>query len=132
MAKAMIIVDTCIWVPFFNRPQSVAKQYVDQLIDDDAVVMLGPILAEILQGFKREQQADWVASELRHLQFVNVEWDDWKQAAALGRKLVEQGHRLPLSDLIIGAIALRHQFKICTTDPHFQLIQGISVFAPGN
>ena len=31
----LILVDTCIWVPFFNRPQSRTKQIVDELIDED-------------------------------------------------------------------------------------------------
>lgn len=109
-----------------NRPHSVEKQFVDQLIDDNEVVMIGPILAEILQGFKRDQEADWVASELRHLQFIPVDWEDWKQAATLGRRLAKQSHRIPLSELVIAAVAVRHQYLVCTTDPYFQLITEVT------
>ncbi len=44
----LVLVDTCIWVPFFNRPQSVEKKVVDTLLDDDRAVLIGPIVTEIL------------------------------------------------------------------------------------
>ena len=43
-----VVVDTCIWVDFFNRPRSRAKAAVDTLIDEDRVVVLGPVLAEVV------------------------------------------------------------------------------------
>jgi hypothetical protein len=56
----LVLVDTCIWVPFFNRPQSPEKRVVDQLLDEDRVALVGPILTEVLQGFRRDEQADWL------------------------------------------------------------------------
>ena len=35
----LVLVDTCIWVPFFNRPNSSEKQAVDELLDDDRALM---------------------------------------------------------------------------------------------
>ena len=65
--REIVLVDTCIWVPFFNRLRSREKQSVDELLDDDRVALVGPILTEILLGFRRDEYADWVASELRGL-----------------------------------------------------------------
>jgi hypothetical protein len=47
----LVLVDTCIWVPFFNRPYSGEKQAVDELLDDDRGALIGPVLTEILLGF---------------------------------------------------------------------------------
>lgn len=44
----LVVIDTCIWVPFFNRPQSAEKTVVDALLDEDRAAILGPILTEIL------------------------------------------------------------------------------------
>ena len=33
--------------------------------------------------------------------------------------LAANGHRLPLTDLVIAAIALRHDLFVYTVDPHF-------------
>ena len=78
-----VLVDTCIWVAFFNRPQSLEKQTVDELLDDDRATLIGPVLAEILLGFRRDEQADWVASELRGLRYLQVTWNEWR--AVTGR-----------------------------------------------
>lgn len=58
----LVLIDTCIWVPFFNRPQSPIKRAVDELLDEDRAALIGPVLAEILSGIKREPRADYLAS----------------------------------------------------------------------
>lgn len=120
-----VLVDTCIWVSFFNRPQSAEKRCVDALLDDDRAMLTGPIVAEILQGFAREAQAGYIASLLRGMRYTEPEWNDWQEAARLGRHLAAAGHRLPLSDLVIAAVARRIDAEVYTTDPHFDLLTGV-------
>lgn len=124
-----VLIDTCIWVPFFNRPQSLEKQTVDALLDDDRAALIGPIAAEILQGIPREPHANYIASLLRGIHSFDVEWEDWIEAARLGRRCAAQGHRLPLSDLILAAVAIRRDAEIYTIDPHFDLLVEIKRFA---
>lgn len=118
----LVLVDTCIWIPFFNRPQSREKQALDELLDDDRVALVGPIVTEILLGFRRDEQADWVAAELRGIHHVALSWDDWRAAAQLGRALRAGGHVLPQTDLVIAAVALKNDWRVWTTDPHFDHI----------
>jgi predicted nucleic acid-binding protein len=127
-AMDLVLIDTCVWVPFFNRPQSTEKKMVDALLDEDRAALIGPILAEILQGFRRDDRADWVASSLRGLHYLEVQWDDWRAAAHLGRRLIDRGHRLPLTDLTVAALAMRSDSAVYTSDPHFDLIQGLKRF----
>ena len=128
--REIVLVDTCIWVPFFNRPQSREKRHVDGLLDDDRAALVGPILAEILLGFRRDEYADWVASELRGLHFLEVTWDEWRAAARLGRKLIAQDHTLPQTDLVIAAVALTRDIAVYSSDPHFELIPDLKRFSP--
>jgi hypothetical protein len=60
-----VFVDTCIWASFFGKPGSPEKGAVDDLLDADRVALLGPLVAEVLLGFRRKDQADWVASRMR-------------------------------------------------------------------
>src|SRR5262245_47693893 len=129
-SKDLVLVDTCIWVPFFNRPKSREKQAVDELLDDDRAALTGPILAEVLLRFRRDEQADWVGSVLRGLHFLEATWDDWRAAARLGRQLIANGHSLPLSDLVIAAVALGRDLAVYSTDPHFDLIPGLKRYPP--
>jgi len=123
----LVLVDTCIWVSFFNRPQSADKKVVDALLDDDRAVLIGPIVTEILQGIRREAQANHVASLLRGMRCLETIWADWIEAARLGRRLAAAGHRLPLSDLILAAVSLRFDAEIYSTDPHFDLIGELKI-----
>jgi len=79
-----VFVDTCIWASFFTRPTSRETIAVDVLLAQDRVALVGPVVAEVLRGFRRQEQADWAGSRLRLAHYVTAEWDDWRQAAHLG------------------------------------------------
>lgn len=102
---------------------------MDRLLDDNRTALIGPIIAEILQGILQDRQAQYVASLLRGIRYVSLTWEDWQEAAHLGRRLAAQGHRLPLSDLALAAVALRLDAEIYTSDPHFDLIDELKRFS---
>jgi predicted nucleic acid-binding protein len=121
----LVLVDTGVWSAFFSKPASPEKRALDILLDEDRVALTGPVLAEILRGFRRADQADWVASRLRLAHYVEPTWEDWRNAAALGRELAAKGHDIPLTDLVMAALARRMQAFVFTSDPHFDLIPGL-------
>ncbi len=127
-----VLVDTCLWVPFFNRPSSFGKKTIDRLLDEDSAIVIGPIVAEVLRGIRRQQAADWVVSALAGVRYHELNWDDWRFAADLGRRLASQGNQLPLSDLALASVALRQDWSVYSTDPHFDLIPELKRFRPGN
>jgi len=124
----LVLIDTCIWVQFFNSRRSAEKAAVDALLKEDRATLIGPILSEILLGFRHDDQADWVASELRGVRWLEVGWLDWQHAANLGRSLAASGHKLPLSDLVVASVALTGDAEVYTTDPHFDVIPGLRRF----
>ena len=123
--SALVLIDTGIWSAFFSKPSSSEKRAVDDLLDEDRVALTGPVLAEVLRGFRRTDQADWVAFRLRLAHYIEPTWEDWRNAAALGRELAAKGHDVPLTDLVIAALAQRVQAFVFTLDPHFDLIPGL-------
>jgi len=123
--RDLVLIDTGIWSAFFTKPGSPEKHSVDILLDEDRVALTGPVLAEVLRGFRRTEQANWVASRLRLAHYLEPTWDDWRQAATLGRELAAKSHDVPLTDLIIAALARRVQSPVFTSDPHFDLIPGL-------
>jgi predicted nucleic acid-binding protein len=125
-----VFVDTCIWASFFGKPSSPEKVAVDALLDADRVAILGPILGEVLLGFRRKDQADWVASRLHLAHEPEITWADWRSAADLGRHLAANGNKLPLTDLIVAAVAIRCNASVYTTDPHFDAIPSLKRYWP--
>lgn len=117
-----VLIDTGVWLAFFSKPGSREKRAVDALLDEDRVALTGPLLAEVLRGFRRTDQADWVASRLRLAHYLEPGWEDWRNAVALGRELAASAHEVPLTDLVVAALARRVQAFVFSTDPHFDLI----------
>lgn len=91
---------------------------------------MGPILTEVLLGFRRKNQADWIASRLRLSHYVEAGWSDWRAAADMGRKLAEKGHAIPLTDLLVAAVAKRLEVSIYSTDPDFDVIPEVKRYWP--
>ena len=125
-----VVVDTCMWVDFFNRPRSRAKRAVDALIDSDRAVVVGPVVAEVMQGCASRRQAEWVASMLTGLRGYAITDDLWRQAGIQGLDLRRRGSALPLSDLVIAAAALHHDAEVYSVDPHFRRMPRLRLFAP--
>ena len=125
-----VFVDTCIWASFFGKPSSSEKAAVDDLLDSDRVALVGPIVAEVLVGFRRKDQADWVASRLRMAHYIEAGWDDWRAVADLGRDLAAKGDKIPLSDLLVAIVARRCHAWVYASDPHFDLIPDLKRFRP--
>jgi predicted nucleic acid-binding protein len=127
-----VFVDTGIWASFFTKPASPEKAAVDDLLDSDRVALVGPILAEVLLGFRRKDQADWVGSRLRMAHYVEANWNDWRAASDLGRDLARKGNKLPLTDLLVGAVAMRCRSWVYSNDPHFDVIPDLKRFWPAH
>ena len=125
-----VFVDTCVWASFFGKPSSPEKVAVDDLLDADRVALVGPIVAEVLVGFRRKDQADWVASRLRLAHYVEAGWEDWRAAADLGRDLAARGDKLPLTDVLVAVVAKRSIARVYTTDPHFDSIPDLRRYRP--
>lgn len=123
-----VLVDTCVWSSFFTKPGSREKHDVDRLLDEDRIAIVGPILAEVLLGFRRKDQADWVGSRLRLMHYIEPEWNDWRGAAELGRELAANGQTVPLTDLVVAAVARRLRAFVYTTDPDFDVVPGLKRF----
>lgn len=126
----MVVADTSVWIPFFNEPASPEKRELDALIDGDGLVLVGVVLAELIQGCRTPSEADTTISKLSGLRFVETTFETWKGAGTLSFALRRRGVTLPLSDLVIAALALEHRLRVYTLDPHFQHVPGLTLHTP--
>ena len=51
----MIVVDTTVWIDYFNGLSTVQTDYLDDLLLRQPILVGDLILGEILQGFQREE-----------------------------------------------------------------------------
>jgi predicted nucleic acid-binding protein len=121
----LVLVDTCMWAAFFSKSGGDLKLEVTNLLKRNRAAIIGPIATEVLLGFRRVHEAEWVASVLDGTVVLSIEWQDWRAAATLGRQLAAAGHRLPLTDLVVARVALRIDAAVFTIDPDFDHIQSL-------
>ena len=124
----MVIADTSVWIPFFNRPGSREKQTLDLLIDADDVAMVGIVLAELLQGCRSPHERDELKDALLALPYLEVTPSTWMKAGELSAGLLRKGITLPMSDLIIAALAIEHSCPVYSLDDHFNKVPDLSLF----
>lgn len=120
-----IIVDTCVWIEFFREPESEFTMHLKGLLRERKVIMVGMVMAEILQGLKAPKEANLVEQSLAKLRYLEITRDIWVTAGEISASVRRTGITIPLSDLIIAAIALSGNHEIFTIDPHFNKIDGL-------
>jgi hypothetical protein len=120
-----IIVDTCVWIEFFREPESELTLHLKGLLRERKVIMVGMVMAEILQGVKAPKEADLVKQSLEKLSYLEITRDSWEAAGEISASLRGTGVTIPLSDLAIAAVALSGDHEIFTIDPHFYKVDGL-------
>ena len=126
----MVLADTSVWISFFNRPDSPEKHTLDLLIEADEVALAGVVLAELLQGCRTSRERDVLADCLLALPYLEVDQDTWLKAGDLSSSLLRKGVTLPLSDLLIAALAMEHRCRVYSLDHHFRRIPGLHLYTP--
>jgi predicted nucleic acid-binding protein len=128
----MVIADTSVWIPFFNRPDSHEKAALDLLIDADDVMLVGVVLAELLQGCRTPSERVTLSDALSALPYREVTTSTWMHTGDLSAQLLRKGITLPLSDLLIAALAIEHGCRVYSLDTHFTRIPGLSLYMPAS
>ena len=127
----MVIADSSVWIDFQRNPGSRAGRELDRLLANGEVVMVGPVLAEVLQGARSESEFVFFASHLTALSYLEMDQNTWVKAGDLNRRLKQKGDMLALGDLIISALALGHDIPVYTLNGDFDRVPGLRRHQPG-
>ena len=126
----MIIVDSSVWFEFERVPDSLIGMEMESLLVERAVVMVGPVMSEILQGSRSDREFEFYASRLDGLPYIETDQRTWTTVGELGRRLRRQGLSIAFADLIIAALAIQHALPLYTTDTDFCRIPEIEFYEP--
>lgn len=124
---AGVLPDTCAWIDFFAGKATVVANLVAVSLQNSPVFTCGPILSELLQGARGEHDRKAVLDAHRSLEYAEATPAVWVRAGDLAAELRRSGTTVPLSDLLIAAIAIEQRLEIITADRHFGLIPGVRV-----
>jgi hypothetical protein len=123
-----VLIDTSIWVEFFRGKDKEVVKMVSDLIWADRAALAGVVLAELIQGVKKESDSKIIEETMTALSYFEVSLQIWKKTGETLKKLRSKGVTLPLSDVLLATIASENDCEILTSDLHFKQIEGISLY----
>ena len=123
----MVVVDSTLWIDFFRGSNEPGRAALRQLIRAHQAVLTGIVLAELLQGCRTPGEVNTVLDHVSALPFLEMSFSVWRRVGELSSGLRRKGTTIPLTDLIIAALAMEHDAEVFTTDPHFQKIPGLTL-----
>lgn len=131
----MVLVDSNIWIRANQlKGDLMAKIALEALLEEGEAAFCGPIKLEVLGAMRRETRPRFDAyfSIVPYLTMVDSTWD---QAVLIGRTIADKPKlTLPWNDVLIAAIALRHDCRVYTLDEHFKPLAeftGVQLYEPG-
>ena len=117
----MILVDSSVWIDYFNGRGTWQTDALDDLLSDVPVIMGDLILAEILQGFRSDKDFELAKSYLSDLPFRQMGgYQVAVQSAQNYRTLRKRGVTVRKTiDVIIGTFCILEGLSLLHDDRDF-------------
>ena len=117
----MVMVDTSVWIDYFNGQHNFYTDHLDTLLEQDFVVIGDIILAEILQGFREDAHFNRAKSALVNLKCFPITNKKLAIRSALNfRTLRKKGITVrKTTDVLIGTFCIENQIPLLFNDRDF-------------
>ena len=116
-----VIVDSVIWSLALGRshPDEVITNELATLIQDQRVILLGPIRQEVLSGYSESSKFNLLKEKLSFFENEPILDQDYLQAAEFHNTCRAEGIQGSHIDFLICACAFRIEASIYTNDKDF-------------
>lgn len=120
----MILVDTSVWIDYFNGVSSRQTEILDQMLSEQAVLIGVIILTEILQGFDSYRDFRLARQALTPLDCVHLGGKSLAiKAASNVRFLRSKGVTIRETvNMLIGSWCIEHDVELLHSDKDFDQI----------
>ena len=117
----MVLVDTSVWVDFFNGVESIQVITLDALLGSGRILIGDLILAEILQGFARDADYRRAGNLLADIPYADLVGRQVAVAAADNyRRLRSRGITVRKTiDVMIGTFCILNDHELLHSDRDF-------------
>jgi predicted nucleic acid-binding protein len=125
----MILVDSSVWIDFFNGRDVAAVSRLTDLLEDGGAPlgMADLVLFEVLRGFREEQDFHAARRTLAALPVVQIGGEDEAlRAAQHYRALRAQGYtvRSPI-DVLLASFCIEHDHALLHSDRDFDVLESL-------
>ncbi|MBV8527723.1 MAG: PIN domain-containing protein [Candidatus Dormibacteraeota bacterium] len=119
-----VVADTSVWITFLRTGARGDAARLDALLSQQAVVVCGPVLAEILAGAGSQDRVRL------QLLFAGLPWADidrtaWGRVGDVAAELRERGETVPLTDIAIAVATEGADAQLWSWDGDFDRVAGV-------
>lgn len=120
----MILVDTSVWIDYFNGVENKQTESLDRILSEQSVLLGDIILTEILQGFDNDKEFRLAKQALEPLDCVHLGGKSLAiKAASNFRFLRSKGVTIRKTvDMLIGSWCIEHEVELLHNDKDFDQI----------
>ena len=119
-----VLADACVWSLMLRRrskavlsPEEASiRAVLTEAMEDDRVVIIGPIRQEVLSGIKDQAQFAKLRAALADFRDVPLTTAHYEEAARLFNLCRRRGVECGATDILICAIAAQMRLSILTND----------------
>jgi predicted nucleic acid-binding protein len=120
-----MLVDTSVWIDYFNghlSPQ--ADRLAQAIADGESLALTGLIWTEILQGFRNDAEASRISGLLDAFDYVKEpSRADYSEAARIYRTCRSRGYTIRSTiDCVIARVCLRDDLDLLCKDRDYPAI----------
>ena len=118
----MVLVDSSVWIDFFNGVDSEGANLLDPLLKNETVIIGDLILAEVLQGFRSDRDYRLARRLLTSLDVRDLLGREMAVRVADNyRKLRKSGYTVRKTvDLVIATYCIEHTIPLLHSDRDFE------------
>jgi predicted nucleic acid-binding protein len=121
-----VLVDTSVWsLALRRKPESLngTEKFivaeVSELVREGRARLIGLVRQELLSGIKTTEQYEKLRLHLHSFPDEPIDTSDYEEAAMSGNRCRGKGIKVSIVDILIGAVAIKREWAIFTTDPDF-------------
>ena len=117
----MILVDSSVWISYFNGKISAQTDWLDSALGKEIIIVGDLILTEVLQGFKIDRAFHTARELLSNFQFMEMlSWELAIKSAENYRFLRRKGVTVRKTiDVLIGTFCIHHNISLLHDDQDF-------------
>ena len=117
----MILVDSSVWIDYFNGKRTPQSEWLHSVLGDEFIVMGDLILAEVLQGFKKDSDFNKVKEMFLNFPFMEMLGLELAvKSAENHRFLRKKGVTVRKTiDILIGTFCIHHKISLLHDDQDF-------------
>ena len=120
----MILVDTSVWIDYFNGIKNKQTESLDQILSEQSVLVGDIILTEVLQGFDSDKEFRLAKQAFEPLDCIHLGGKSLAiKAASNFRFLRSKGLTIRKTvDMLVGSWCIEHEMELLHNDKDFDQI----------